>query len=157
MSTGIKSILSIIGTCLIATYAIPQIVMAVISFIYAAIFKTSWCDDHSFMALPTWLFVNGSVALIGVICIIICAIVMIWTMHPASAAPFVGIIILFSCFNLAWNIIGAVALFRDSMDCLHAAKPLWIVVLVNLILQWIAIAQACFGGGSSKAAKSADA
>lgn len=40
-------------------------------------------------------------------------------------------------FTFIWNIVGAVALFRDSTDCHTSAFPLWSMVLSIICIQWI--------------------
>lgn len=39
-------------------------------------------------------------------------------------------------FLLIWNIVGAVALYRDSTSCLTQLYPLWTMTLCILVIQW---------------------
>jgi hypothetical protein len=47
---------------------------------------------------------------------------------------------------VAWNIVGAVALFRDGMDCQSLAYPLWAMALACLIVTWANMFISCFIG-----------
>jgi hypothetical protein len=58
---------------------------------------------------------------------------------------------LFSAFNVAWNIVGAVSLFRDSTGCKN--EPIWSMTLACLILQWVGIALAWYTAHDSPLGK----
>ena len=49
-------------------------------------------------------------------------------------------------FMFAWNIVGAVALFRDAPQCLDEAYSLWAMCLAVLIIQWIGMGLSCISG-----------
>lgn len=53
-------------------------------------------------------------------------------------------IYILSIFSTIWHIIGAVTLFRDSMECLETDRPLWIIMLVCLILYWNSLIIGCY-------------
>ena len=56
---------------------------------------------------------------------------------------YILIILGISIFSFAWNIIGAVVLFRDSMDCLEKNNPIWVMTFAYLILQWFVMLVNC--------------
>ena len=39
-------------------------------------------------------------------------------------------------FSIIWNIVGAITLFRDSMECVKTAPYLWVMFLICLIIHW---------------------
>jgi len=139
---------------------IPNLGISIASFIVAGQNVNTTCDG-SFMPLPTWLFVNAAVemALCAVIVmIIVILIVLIFKVDDEQtlavsvgsiAFAYVFVILLFTFFLVAWNIVGAVALFRDSMPCLHNS-PVWPMTLASLIFQWLSLLGNWFSNRKSK-------
>jgi hypothetical protein len=60
----------------------------------------------------------------------------------ASVLSIVYLVVL-GLFNLAWNIVGAVSLFRDSATCQSLSYSLWAMVLAVLIVQWVGMVATC--------------
>ena len=109
--------------------------------------------DHivptSFMSLSTWLIVYGSITIAFAV-LAIAALFMLITGHAAFMIMLLVVLIPNFLFMFAWNIVGAVALFRDSYPCQTTAYPLWAMTLAVLIIQWIGMVAACCTGKSSK-------
>jgi hypothetical protein len=110
--------------------------------------------NEPMMTLSTWLYVNAAVTLAFctvtlVTILIVCAVLftledtaLVATIGTASLAFFV-LMVVFSCFVLAWNIVGAVVLFRDNEGCLKSNIPLWAMTLACLIIQWLSLLANC--------------
>ncbi|AYV77266.1 MAG: hypothetical protein Barrevirus25_9 [Barrevirus sp.] len=103
-----------------------------------------------FLSLSTWLIVYGSITLFyGVLSV---ATLTLWiTQHNSFSGLYLGTVIPIGLFMFAWNIVGAVALFRDAYPCQTQAYSLWAMVLAVLIIQWIGYV---FSGVISKTTKS---
>ncbi len=96
-----------------------------------------------FMPLSTWLIVYGSVNLPFVVCNAAVIYFMIqevkgYMKHYKWYQSIGGL------FIFAWNIVGAVALFRDAHLCQSGAYSMWAMVLAVLITQWIYLFLGCF-------------
>lgn len=100
------------------------------------------CDINSFIRLSTWLIVYGSVNLFGAFCALGVVLTLVAENGYAMVGNIVYLIVL-GLFNLAWNIVGAVALFRDSMSCQTYSYSLWAMTLAILIVQWIGMLTSC--------------
>ncbi len=148
-----------LAVCIGFMFILPQVGISVADFVIGAQNKDATCDAGALVRLSTWLFINGAIGLFFAIMLVIMFIVIIVVMFVkpelviAPAVPLIIMIVVFSCFNLAWNIIGAVALFRDSMECLDQTKPIWAMTLASLILQWLSMFQTLCSpcAGSAKA------
>lgn len=142
------------GVCMLIIFILPQVGISVADFIIGAQNKDATCDDGALVKLSTWLFVNGAIGLFFALMMVVMFVIIIAVAitNPkfivAPLVPLIIMILVFSSFSLAWNIVGAVALFRDSTECLNKTTPLWAMVLANLILQWLAMAPTCLGSGS---------
>lgn len=117
-------------------YLLPVLAIALTSIIIGATHAGATCDDHSLVPLSTWLIVYGSVSIAFAFLMVI-AILLLFSGNLFLAGMLTIVGFLFIMFNIAWNIIGAVSLFRDSMSCMGEDGALWIMTLVVLILQWI--------------------
>lgn len=135
-----KGSVAVIGVALLCV-VVPAIALSIASFVIAADNKDTTCDG-SMMPLPTWLNVYGGVSLSMVILLIV-SLVMLFMEHASAMIGYIVLTILYQLFTLAWNVTGAVALFRDSMDCKEEAKSLWVMTLIVLIFQWLGFIQAC--------------
>jgi hypothetical protein len=82
--------------------------------------------------LWTWLLTYGIV----VLCSAAVQIVTIILIEKLFIL-YILVTLLVGMFMFAWNIVGAVALFRDSPACANEAYPLWAMCLAVLIIQWI--------------------
>lgn len=107
--------------------------------------------NEPLMTLSTWLYVNAAVSLsFCVLALIVVLIVcgVLFTMDDTALAVAMGFsglgyfiaMIVFALFMLAWNIVGAVTLFRDNEGCLKTNIPLWAMTLACLIIQWLSLA-----------------
>jgi hypothetical protein len=145
MSGRIALVGSLVGCILL-----PALALSIASFIIAAQNKDVTCDridgDSSgsevFMQLSVWLNVYGGVSL-GMIGLLVIAIALLLCGTGAGVAIYITMLILYQLFTFAWNIIGAVILFRDSMNCLKEAQSIWIMVLCVLIVQWLGFLHSC--------------
>lgn len=129
--------------CFCFIFLIPTIGLS-ISSIYIGIknLNTS-CDtgNSTTMRLSTWLFVNSGTA-IGTTAIYIILLLLFFNNEQYKyLIIFLIIYALNWIFVVSWNVIGAVELFKDSIDCKNQAASLWFMVLVSLIFQWVGMAQ----------------
>ena len=88
----------------------------------------------SMMSLSTWLLVF---AIFKILYLVKSAVAAFCRREENGAkvfyyGAFVHILVIF-----IWNIVGAVALFRDSYDCMTEAHSLWIMTLSVLLIEWI--------------------
>lgn len=145
MSAGVG-----IFVCIVVTFIIiPGVALSIASLIVAVNNQDATCDDNSFISLSTWLIVFASVNF-GILFAIVIAGVACISSKGAGIAIYIITIIVSTLWTIAWNIVGAVALFRDSMDCLDQTSSIWGMTLAVLILQWISIFQNCCTGGGAK-------
>lgn len=109
------------------------------------------CDHMPgyFMSLSTWLIVFGSVTL-GFVVMAVLALALLISGHPSFFILYLISSILGGLFMLAWNIIGAVALFRDSPSCQSLSYSLWAMTLAVLIFQWVGMLITCCSSVKSK-------
>nr|QYA18315.1 transmembrane protein [Clandestinovirus] len=116
-----------------------SLVIGILGIVLGAINLHKTTCDQDILPLPVWLLVVGCVSLAGstVTCCAVRAkagrgrrVIVGWSLQGA--------------FLLAWNIIGAVILFRGSMACQTEAYPMWAVTLVILCLQWASVGLVCF-------------
>ncbi len=137
VSHGVMAFL-IISTLVFAVgMGVPSIV---IGFRYNDV-SLQQCGYSSLPPLWVWVQVYGIAALcFGAVLVL--AILVINKFKPA----FVVCALVSGCFNVAWNIVGAVALFRDGMDCQTLAYPLWAMALACLIVTWVNMFVSAFIG-----------
>jgi hypothetical protein len=139
---------------------IPNFGISVASFVIAGQSTNVTCDG-TMMPLTTWLYVNAAVTMTFatvVIIIMMLLIIFLFKLDGDALIETVASITLFfffgtlcfTLFLLAWNIVGAVALFRDSSACLNANKPLWAMTLAALIFQWISMVTNWCSGKKTK-------
>ena len=135
---------SIVAVVLICIFGIgAPLAVSIASVVIGSEFMDSWCDVNSFIRLSTWLLVYGSVNLLGCFCAAAVVVTLV-TEHPWASVGNILYLVLLGLFNLAWNIVGAVALFRDSMSCQSYSYSLWAMTLAVLIIQWVSmVAQLC--------------
>jgi hypothetical protein len=104
------------------------------------------CDktlSSYFLSLSTWLIVNGSVSLFYAVLSI--ATLVLWiTEHDSYQGLYYGSGLPIGLFMFAWNIVGAVILFRDAYPCQTQAYSLWAMTLADLIIQWVGLVLSCF-------------
>lgn len=135
---------AIIGLLLCVCFCVilPIIAAAVSAIVIGAKHQDTTCDENALIPLHTWLFVYGGAAL-ATIPILIALVIFLATEHFKPMLGMIAVIIATQLFMLAWNIVGAISLFRDSMDCKDEAQPLWVMTLIVLILQWLTFIQTC--------------
>lgn len=119
-----------------------SLAFSIASLVIGTQYMTSLCDVNSFIRLSTWLIVYGSVNLAAVCCAIL-VVIMLAIEHDSTIIVNYSYTIGFGLFGLAWNIVGAVALFRDSAGCQTAAYSMWAMTLAVLIIQWIGMFVSC--------------
>ncbi len=133
---GIKVLLTFGAIWFFFTGVIPTLGLAIAQFVIAGQNTDIDCDDGAVVALSTWLYACAAVSLASSFSVL-CLLGFMLSGHIKSAASlFCCIICPSGFFLLAWNIVGAVALFRDSEDCMKEAESIWIMVLVVLCFQW---------------------
>lgn len=139
---GIGAIILI--ACLAILVIIPSIAFAIADIVVAA---TNWnitCDDTSFIALPVWMVVSGSLTLtFWVILIPMIALGAVFGIASLIVGVAVVLIVM-GLFNFAWSIVGAVALFQYSGTCMEQTPLVWGFVLATLILMWLSILSSFF-------------
>ena len=138
----------LIGLILSFYVAIP-LAFSIASIVIGSQNLDATCDDASFIPLSTWLFAYGGVQLFFVVTGIIAVVLLIMD-HASAFILWVVGLILASLFMLAWNIVGAVALFRDSPSCMDNSYSLWAMTLAVLIIQWISLFVSCCTGTRTK-------
>lgn len=131
----------IIIIVLIIAVILPTIVVSIVSLVIAKNHENTPCDG-AMMPLPIWLRVYGGCGLAMSIALIL-AVVLLFCDNPAGLYMYAVVYILMAVFMFAWNIVGAVALFRDSNNCLKTDNPLWAMTLAVLIIQWIGMIVTC--------------
>jgi hypothetical protein len=157
MSAKMSATIIVTLLSLVLIGLIPNLGLSIASFIIAGQ-NTNFpqgsnvtCDG--LISLPTWLFVNAAVLMsLSVVIFVVIALLLITfltllkTENTKVAAIMsvltifhIGTILIYSCFLIAWNVIGSIALFRDSMDCFHKGLPVTSMVLASLIFQWLSL------------------
>lgn len=114
---------------------IPAVCLVIASFVVANQNLGSECDG-TMMPLPIWLNVYACIGTLAVITLA-GALILLLLDHTWVLIPFFVIYLTLFLLEIIWNIIGAVALFRDSLSCRTEGYPLWAMTLSVLILQWI--------------------
>ena len=109
------------------------------------------CDHSatSFLSLSTWLIVYGSLTLVFVVMTAV-AITLLITGSAGFFVTYGVTAILGGLFMFAWNIVGAVSLFRDSPTCQTFAYSMWAMTLAVLIFQWVGMVISCVTSTKSK-------
>ena len=123
------------------TVFIPGLALGIASLVIAAQNPDITCDG-TMIPLPTWLNVYGGTAL-GMCGVLAIAIALLTCGVPIGMYTYAGIGIFHHIFMIAWNVVGAVSLFRDSTDCKDAVYSIWAMTLAVLIVQWIGFASNC--------------
>lgn len=125
--------------CVIITCILPTVAVSIASFVIARENSAITCDANALVRLPTWLNVNGAVTL-GC-CIIAVGLYIVAITFRSALFAFLMYTVsgLNWGFMIAWNIVGAISLFRDSMACKDTNRPIFIMVVISLAFQWLAI------------------
>jgi hypothetical protein len=145
MSNLPKTVCGIITIIIVSIIVLGLVIaLPIASYVIASEHRNEPCYANSLMPLDTWLYVNASVELASIGLIVVFYVLLIVTKNQMWAIPLVILVILNTCYLIAWNVIGAVSLFRDSSACRQAVKPIWVMMLVSLIFQWITIWKICF-------------
>merc|ERR1711991_126475 len=103
------------------------------------------CSRNGKPPLPTWHMVYGIVVLVTAAIQIVCIILI-----NKAKILFILVTLVVGLFMFAWNIVGAVSLFRDSGECKDTNYSLWAMTLAVLIIQWIGMLVNCCSGYSTK-------
>ncbi|QKF94510.1 hypothetical protein QKU48_gp1052 [Fadolivirus algeromassiliense] len=130
-------------TCFCIVFLIPTIALSIASIYIGVANMDTSCDTggNNTMKLSTWLFVNSGTAL-GTTTIYIILLLLFLNREQYKYLIIFLIIYVFNwIFVVSWNVVGAIELFKDSIDCRNQAESLWVMVLVSLIFQWIGLAQ----------------
>lgn len=126
---------------------IPNLGISIASFVIAGQSTNITCDG-TMMPLTPWLYVNAAIIMsyiVTTLLLLTFAVILCFTIDKKHIDIVVNttrkiqftMTALYTLFSLAWNIVGAVALFRDSYACLKHAHSLWAMVLANLVFQWV--------------------
>ena len=121
----------------------PGIILSIAALSIGGMYNRITCDG-TMMPLPVWLQIYGGLELsmISILCLLL--VIGIIKENHIMLFVFEILHIIFIIFGLCWNIVGAVALFRDGMDCIIDARPVWDMTLALLIIQWLSIVIKCF-------------
>lgn len=125
----------------VVTLLAPAVALGIASLVIADQNPDINCDG-SMMPLPLWLNVFGGISL-GMCGFLIVALLLLICGTRVGFYAYLGIGVLYQLFMVAWNVVGAVALFRDSSDCQEAVHPIWAMTLSVLIIQWIGFFFSC--------------
>lgn len=111
------------------------------------------CSQEALIPLPKWLIINGSVDFAYTIYFVLYLITLLIfrdNTGVVSGISFMsGILaLIYSMWLIAWNVVGGVSLFRDSMECLYnhhgeGNTSLWAMTLAMLIWQWMGLIRNC--------------
>ena len=126
----------------LVTHGIPELVIIILAIVFGTEYWNNNCGG-TMMPLPIWLVVLGSVATVA---LVVSGITIFFKDDEYGLHVLGSSLFTFGVFLIIWNIVGAVALFRDSSECKKVAKPLWNVVLAILIIQWILMCIYCCCG-----------
>jgi hypothetical protein len=129
-------------TSLMLFIIVPALALSIASLVIADQYRDITCDG-AIMPLPIWLTVYGSISLAMVI-LLVASTVWFIKEYSFGFSMYIIMLTLYQLFTVAWNIVGSIALFRDSMPCLHQAQAIWIMVIIVLIVQWIGILHSIF-------------
>ena len=133
-----------IGLCVLFTVlllvVLPNFAVSIAGFVIAGIHWDGTCSDTAVVKLPIWLVVSGSIST-G------CLLVMVVGMIIGMMTEYTGVIyftmfwlkFISGMFLVAWNILGALSLFMDSMNCRNSDFSLWAVTIATLVIQWVGI------------------
>jgi hypothetical protein len=124
---------------LIFGYYIPNIILIILSIVFAIQNWNISCDG-TMMPLPTWLLVF---AIVETVFLIQTTISSYFKESKAGANSLTYGILLSEVFLFVWNIVGAIALFRDSGACEKVAYNIWALTLAILIISWIGMCCFC--------------
>lgn len=138
-----------LSICLTMFMLSVSLAMSIASYIVAYSNMNLTCDDSTVVKLTTWLIVYASVNLVFIF-IELFATMAVCYGKLCTALIFKIPLAFNGLFTLAWNIVGAVVLFRDSMNCLDKGTSLWAMTLTVLIYQWLNICVSCKTHNKSK-------
>jgi len=99
------------------------------------------CEHGALVEPSIWLVVNGILGLVTLVILLIMFGALVSGCDDSGVCTIctVCFVALNFLFMIAWNIVGAVSLFRDSMSCITEAKPLFTMSIVVLVFQWLGI------------------
>ena len=103
------------------------------------------CDDAAVVQLPVWNFVFAGAGFLMVIGVMI-GVVMMQLKHHNAFSAIIAPLYMYQTFTIAWSIVGAVSLFRDSATCEALVPELYGVTLTALVVQWVGLAFSFFVG-----------
>lgn len=150
----------IAGTILALAEVIPSLAFGIASYVigFQNYGEDNPCTDNALIPLPTWLIAFGTVEFFS----ILMALVFTLSAFCGKKGGVVAMVmmVLYSIPRLfwliAWSIVGAYALFHDSMTCKDSHDPdiknigLWAMTLASLIWMWIALFRVCCVGSTKK-------
>lgn len=137
-----STLIFIIGSVFLCIVTLPTIALSVASFVIASEHQHTQCDHNAIVRLSTWLFVNGSVSsgFIIVISLFIISAMLFVDKAFYIATPAIILTLLNGMFMIAWNVIGAISLFKYSMSCKEGYdRPLFIMTCIMLAWHWAKI------------------
>jgi hypothetical protein len=135
--------------CIFLISLISNLATAGLSFLAYFISPNS-CSSSNILPLQVWIFGCAiAYSIISLLCITIFGI----PYKIGAAIHFSYLFFLNLPFTIAWNIVGAIILFRDSPYCREIYSTLWYVSLSVLIYQWIFIIMTSWDMGSKLARK----
>jgi len=152
-----KTIIIAVAVAWIIFIILPNFTLSALSIGYGVKYSDIDCDNDGIVSLSTWLIASGIVSAVYIVLITSIIIGLLYHLSQenkgvvyALTLTIVCIGLLFSIWLISWNIVGAITLFRDSMDCKDFAEPIWIMTLIALIFQWITILGLCCSNSRAK-------
>jgi len=122
---------------------LPNIIIGGLSIGYGGTNFNIDCDDEAILSLPLWLIIAGSIQIIFSIIRIYAQYRYLEDLDPETRKPIHKKITYmgfgYSSILIIWNIWGAVSLFKYGTNCRYNEESIWIMVLVELIFQWLSM------------------
>lgn len=111
------------------------IIYGIISIIIANIYRYSICNDQPRVELYTYLMISGVFGIITSSISIISNLLKLYGGFKVIETDL--LMIVFGIFLLSWNIVGAIIIFRDTLDCQD--NPMWRMIIAIVVTGWISI------------------
>jgi hypothetical protein len=138
-----------------------SLAFSIASYVVAFTNQNAVCSENSLIPLATWLIVYASVEIASIVCVSIIMLLSYLCIHRENIIININLMlspvgVMCVLWLIAWNIVGAVSLFRDSMGCLYDDNnnnnntSLWGMTLAVLIWQWLHLFKICCFSSSSQ-------
>jgi hypothetical protein len=124
--------------CFIFMIVFPIVGFAGPQYIYSELIGGLQCDANSLLPLRLWLKITASISLGLLIPQLIVFTQATYKRSLNYGKILLFLSIVFSVFNLVWNIIGCVSFFNETSYevCKIVKYELWLIMWVSLAMQW---------------------